>query len=111
MEIKIHGTYPHGEGKWKTVEHNVSLAKVAELVGIELVGIDNDWGDAVYLWLNKGFVLIDKPEVDGVNKDGYLGMACIEMLGGSPRVNGIKKGDRAIYLHDGNYSIIERVED
>lgn len=118
MKMKIHGTYPHDEwGKWETIERGVSLRRVAKLVGAEVTDEEverhdngDGWSDAVYLWLNKGFVLIDS-DVNGMRGEGNLALACAELLGGSIRAKGIKKGDRAVYLHDGSYSIIERVED
>lgn len=116
--VKIHGTYPHDAfGKWRTVEQYLSLARVAKLVGVEVTEEEiekhdngDGWSDSVYLWLNKGFVLIGKPKVNGVGEEGYLGVACMEMLGSSPAVKDIEVGDQAVYLHDGSYSLIERVE-
>jgi hypothetical protein len=119
-KIKIHGTYPFDAfGKWTTVKRNLPLHEVAGLLGIEVSKEDlekHDGGrkylDGVYLWLNKGFVLLkDMPEEAGVGEDGYLGVACMEMLGGSPSVKDIQVGDQAIYLHDGSYSLIKRVEE
>lgn len=119
--IRIHGTYPFDTwGKWKTVRHDLSLLEVSQLLNIEVTKEEIDKHDAeekdhayhsIYLWLNKGFVLLKKmPAEAGAGQDQLLVVACMELLGGSPSVNGIEVGDQAIYLHDGSYSLIERIE-
>ena len=118
--VKIHGTYPMDSGKWVTVERRLPLDVVAKLVGVEVTEDEvkkheeaqKDFiPSGVYLWLNKGFVIIDRPDLVGERWRGNLGLTFIEQLGGSPCVRGVKVGDKAVYLHDGRYSIIERVKD
>jgi hypothetical protein len=118
--VKVHGTYPMDSGKWITLERRLPLDRVAKLLGIEVTedevkehekGRMDYFAGAVYLWLNKGFVLIDKPELEGTQGEGNLGLHFVELLGGCPELRGVKKGDKAVYLHDGRYSIIERVKD
>ena len=109
LNIRIHGTYPYDGGKWGANEQ-ISLEKVADLLGVEVTPEQirkSEQGDE-YLWLNKGFVLVDRPDLTAIEGPGNLQLACMAMLGGSPEIKGIKSGDRAVYLHDGTYYLITR---
>lgn len=106
MSVKVHGTYPWDEGpKWKRLE-SITWKEAAKLMGIDEASVFVDRGDGdVYLWLNKGFVVLDLPKDEGATASQ---MAAVEMVG-SARHKDIRPGMRAIYLHDGQYSLLERV--
>jgi hypothetical protein len=112
MNTKIHGTYPFDDPRWRTVR-KLGLKEVADLTGIEVTDAEckqhdeGDWVAQVYLWVNKGFIVIgeDAPEP---GKYGF-GCAMVEcMLGGRVEADGIRSGAQAVYLADGNYYLIER---
>lgn len=110
--MPVHGTYPHDTGKWKTVR-NLTLQEAADLVGTtvtpeEVEDHESSTFGSVYFWINKGFVVIGRSELQGAPSNS-LGLACMEMFC-TPEHKDIQVGDQAVYIHDGSYTLIERVE-
>lgn len=117
--IRIHGTYPHDSGRWQHVR-NLTVEEAAELLMIELDeheleaaarerepvrrGEPVRWPN-VYLWLNKGFVVLGAPDRTGLTE---LQAGMLEAALG-PVDRSWPVGVQAVYLHDGRYSLIERV--
>ena len=84
--IMVHGTYPRDYGDYKRVK---ALTK-GEAARMARVEPPRD-GDGE-LWLNKGFILLD-------HIGRYFPSGEVRPF--------IKPGVRALYNHDGKYSLIE----
>lgn len=111
--MRCHGTYPFDDYapgyrcRWEHVRYDrYSAVELDHDEAARLVNAPDVVRDKDYMWINKGFIVIGKP-LPGA---GAMQLACMELLGGSPRVNGIKPGDEAVYLHDGSYYLIRRVD-
>jgi hypothetical protein len=101
LDVKIHGTYPFDdlgadhEPCWKPVRP-LSLEEAAELTKLELTTQEDE-----YLWLNKGYIVLDQ--------EPTLTAATASLVENFARFSErIPAGARAVYLHDGNYQLIER---
>lgn len=110
--IAVDGTYPFDSNRWKMVK-GLSLVEAAEMVGLKVSPEEVEEHEAsrfptCYLWLNKGFVILGKPVKDEDSRESF-NLAMMEMFGGSPEKQGIKSGDKAVYLADGHYYLIERI--
>jgi hypothetical protein len=113
-KLAVDGTYPYdSHEKWRHVR-DLTLVEAAKLVGVEVAVAEVEehecarWGTC-FLWLNKGFVLLGKePRPEKASESFALAMAEMFAVCG-PERKGIKVGDQAVYLHDGLYSLIERV--
>jgi hypothetical protein len=131
--IKVHGTYPFDGGGWKrvrplTIEEVVEMVDVSSIVrrdpgtcGLcegekKLPTIDEQayytctrcegsGKQDEYLWLNKGYVVLNLPEETPALTATQAGM--MELLA-PPQLKGLQRGMQAVYLHDGKYSLIER---
>lgn len=122
QDIAIHGTYPHDSGRWKSVR-KIDLGEVISFVKRHL-GDDHipaewiahckarsdsksRWPD-IYLWLNKGYIVLDAAFKTQAAKP-TLGLALAEQTteGEVSNVPRLKPGMQAVYLHDGNYYLIE----
>lgn len=113
--LSVDGTYPYDHyGKWRQVRNHLPLQEAAQLVGAQVTAEEIEehetsrWGSC-YLWLNKGFIVIGRREPTKASAGESMNLAMMEMLGSGPERKGIKVGDQAVYLHDGTYSLIERV--
>lgn len=117
MDVNVHGTYPFDCPRWRRVRALDDLQEVSDLLGLgldsDVVTQHNESGyersDKVYLWLNKGYVIIGDDAPQGVPSEGNMSLAMMEMFGGSPEVKDIRAGAQAVYLQDGSYILIERV--
>jgi hypothetical protein len=126
MDVKIHGTYPWDEMPksdkdpmpWKSLR-KISYQEAASLTKLPKELIKNCEAQAdkrinhdVYLWLNKGFIVIDLLEDKKDGDPGIVpdfGYAQAEVDGATLRSPKIKPGMKAVYLADGNYYLLERV--
>ncbi len=112
--LSVHGTYPMDSSRWRQIREVQDLQEVADLLKIEvepnLVAQHNssrgNWSKNVYLWLNKGYIVIGVAP-KGVPSESFA-LTMVEMFGGSPEVKNIEEGAQALYLHDGAYYLIER---
>jgi len=124
--VAIHGTYPFDSKQWIRVR-SLSLTEASELSGVDQHQVYchpckgsgsvstgacptcNGEGTyaSEYLWLNKGFRLIDVEAPQG--STNFLAIACAERFVDSPSVRGIEPGALAVYLHDGTYCLIRRI--
>jgi hypothetical protein len=99
MQMNVHGTYPYDMyGKWEP-ERWLSHDEAAELVGAP-----EEVRKESYMWVNKGFIVLGLPQDKGrplILEDVFF----------TVELKGIKKGMRAVYLHDGKYTLLRRVED
>ena len=114
-DLKVHGTYPFDRKGWVTLKGGwdqppFELKSAMELLGVRPEELDKRQvedlaqGRDVYLFLNKGYVLLVAQE-DAVGLDG-LAAGLAEMFGTlGPRT--LPVGTQAVYLHDGKYSLIE----
>jgi hypothetical protein len=99
MLMKVHGTYPFDmHDKWN------SLGRISHEEAAKLVNAPEEVRQQQYMWLNKGFIVLGLPQDEGrtvIIEDMYFNV----------EHQRIKKGMQAVYLHDGNYTLLERVKD
>ena len=104
---KIPGTYPFDE---YDADYNPAWKQVRDLTleeARELAGIFHESEDG-YLWMNKGFIVLGLEQKTGDDGVTTIQAAFGEMMGGVLSPN-IDVGMLAVYLHDGSYSLIERL--
>ncbi len=101
-DVKVHGTYPYddyGPGYtscWRKVRA-IAHEEAAKLTGLEVA-------DDGYLWLNKGYIVL------GATDQGITGTGASFIENRAKFSKRIPPGTQAVYLADGNYSIIERTD-
>jgi len=114
--MKINGTYPHDsrEFPWMVVKQ-LDLEEVIALLHPpeELVkevkegGYHERWGWRRFLFINKGYVTLpletgaEPPKISSATAGALDAFLQVE----TPT----PVGTRAVYMHDGKYSLIERV--
>lgn len=107
QKIEVHGSYPFDSGRWVRVS-NLKPLEAAKLLGVleQLTPEDKKKAKSenLYLFLNKGYVVLDKPEMPPFSS---LLLVLIENTTGGEVGFNLPVGTRAIYLHDGRYSLIE----
>ena len=104
MKRMAHGSYPFDSSpcRWKKVQ-DIGADEAAALLHLteEQVGNAN-------LWINHGYILLnpaeDQPELDAMS--AFL----LEMVSSGEVGVSLPVGTQAIYLSDGTYSLIERIE-
>lgn len=104
-EVHIHGTYPFDDRtqRWDSIR-DLTAEEAAVITGASLEKLTKDAFGGVYLWLNKGYVVIGSAE-PGIN--GLIAGMLEERLGSARRSWPV--GTQAVYLADGLYMLIERV--
>lgn len=133
-ERKVHGTYPWDDawGSWKRISP-LTVDEAARLLGIpesererracyschgdkfiargvyqthcpccDGTGLDDE-----YLFLNKGYIVISPDAPKPGTPDLHLAL-CEQCTTSGVQVRGILPGMRAVYLHDGEYTLIEK---
>ncbi len=112
-DVRVHGTYPFDGDRWKKVrsltwQEAAKLAKIPEAV-IKNTSDSPDFSNigktTKYLWLNKGYILLEPPH-EGLTT---IQAAMMEQTAEGELGLPLKKGTQAVYLHDGKYSLIEVV--
>ena len=101
--IQAHGTYPFDGNRWRKVK----ALEPAE--GMQLVGIDAKTAAMFpkhYPWINKGYVILGASPIKG---NGLMLAFAELMTDGEVGMAGIAKGAQAVYIHDGHFSLIERI--
>lgn len=110
-QMKIHGTYPYDSFKWSHVR-DITREEAAKLVNAPQELIDDREGDKRYpryLWMNKGYIVLNQPHMESARTEPGLVYALLESVMTDMEPKGIPVGSEAVYLHDGNYSIIKKV--
>ena len=99
-KVEVSGTYPYDSRRWRKLRE-LTLEEAAKLTSLpitaEQLELDLKYQAGiitfprVYLWLNKGYVVLDKsaPKRRFMEPENY------------------PPGTQAVYLHDGKYSLIE----
>jgi hypothetical protein len=120
-KLPVAGTFPLDGSRWKRAgdqpdsfeRHYLTPDEVAEKLGIgpldEFLEADDLRDGTRYMWLNKGYVLVDPALRSAIsNTANELSMAFMEMLtDGEVGPKDLASGTRAIYIHDGRYIEIE----
>ena len=115
-DLKVHGTYPFDRKGWVTLKGGWDQPPFELRDAMELLGVtpeqlykrqveDIALGRYVYLFLNKGYVLLGNQE-DVLGLDG-LGASLAGSWDQRSRTSLPVVGTQAVYLHDGRYSLIE----
>ena len=104
--VKIHGTYPLDTGDW-VHEAYLPIEEVIDLLNLPWEPFKHNPYGAGYLWLNKGYVVLGMPPEQGLTsaEAGFL------EVGRDLEHEGVPMGAYAVYLHDGTYSLIQKVRD
>lgn len=102
--IKIHGTYPFdSDGHWKR------LNEVTSKEAAELTKIPKEYHKLQYMWLNKGYIVLDLIDKGVAGEEMNLVHARAEMeTDGEVVISPSAIGMKAVYLEDGRYYLIER---
>lgn len=101
--VLVHGSYPFDSGpRWRRVR-GLTVEEAAELTGAPMRSPQRGSTD-IYLWLNKGYIIL------GGNG---VGLSAVQVAALEEIFNRTEKpyplGTQAVYLHDGKYSLIERM--
>jgi hypothetical protein len=102
----VHGTYPIQSMKWLHVEQLEPL-DAANRLGFEITEqMRKDAAEErMCLFINKGFIVVGEGDTRLHPQADEMFERRIKMRSGCPW----PKGSRAIYLHDGEYWLIEKV--
>ncbi len=107
-ELRVAGTYPMDGNRWRRVSALKPL-EAARLLGVTDVTPEEKEKaktNNLYLFLNKGYVLLEMKAPDVPD----LALLLLErMTDGEVGLKNLPTGTRAVYLHDGHYSLIETV--
>lgn len=104
-EVTIHGTYPYDDEsqRWRQVRV-LSVEEASQLTGVPMERAERNLrNNGVYLWLNKGYIVLGA-KYKGISA---LSAGLLEAFGGGCN-RAWPVGTQAVYLHDGFYSLIER---
>lgn len=103
-ELEVAGTYPFDSRRWRKVA-SLTPEGAAEMLGVELTAEEKHAAEEkrLCLFLNKGYVLLDMK----VATPSPLFLAFLEQLTDGEVGPKLPPGTRAVYLHDGSYSLIE----
>lgn len=100
--LNINGTYPFDGGRWRRVK-SLSPQEAFELLSVP-EEIKKLW-PRQYPFINKGYVILggNLPSVSSTQA------AFLELGFGALNLKGLPSGVQAVYLHDGDFMLIESV--
>jgi len=101
--VLVHGTYPYdSRSTWRKVKQ-ITVEEASKLTGVPMKEPQKGSED-IYLWLNKGYIILG---AGGPGLSALQVAALEEMFGLGEKAYPL--GVQAVYLHDGQYSLIQRV--
>lgn len=105
--MNVHGTYPYGESgcPWKKIR-DLTFEEAADMV--KTPKEDREEAKHCGLWINKGYVVLELMETGNTGISSFQVGVLDSIL--EVRSLNIETGMRAVYLHDGRYSLLERME-